>query len=182
MTKDEIEFTKSWWFQVCRDDEKFSRWIKKLQVTEIGGYDDHINFLASEMDFVSERDRKILINIAEDEKKHSGILLELMEDRKISPSILGPETTSSYWSYMNQQYATLPQYAAVNHFGEALAADRFEIILDHPKTPSDVVQAIRLILPDEVFHRETLQRMAGEEALMHMKLHHDFAFYKLIRK
>lgn len=181
MNKDEIEFTKTWWSAVCKDSARFVKWMQKLQITEIGGYTDHVDFLKSGIGY-DERSAKILMNIAEDEMKHSNILTGLMNYRGIElvePTI---ETCSSYWTYMNQQYDDLKTYAAVNHFGESLAAERFEIILDHPDTDVDVRYALKIILPDEVFHRETLQRMAGEAALAKMEAHHDLAFGRLIGK
>lgn len=181
MSKDEIEFTKTWWSAVCKDPARFAKWLQKLQITEIGGYTDHVDFLKSGIGY-DERSKTILMNIADDEMKHSLILRGLMGCRGIEVIEPTMETCSSYWTYMNQQYDDLRTYAAINHFGEALAADRFEIILEHPDTDIDVRFALRSILPDEIFHRETLQRMAGEAALAKMKTHHDLAFGKLIGK
>lgn len=181
MTSEEIDFTKAWWVNVTNDTTKFSKWLQKLQVTEISGYQEHVDYLSNHT--VSKRSALILMNVAEDELKHSNILLELMADRKIEPVLeKNKEVTSSYWDTMNSTVLSFEDYCAVNHFGEGLAAARFEIILGHENTPHDIKEALRMILPDEVFHRETLLRLSSEESLAAAAAHHRRALNALMRK
>lgn len=188
MTNEQIQFTKEWWAAVCKNPEKFERWIQKLQLTEIEGGQGHDQFLlfaglVARIE-IPKRAITILNNISADEKKHSDLLLNLMHSRGITPIVFPQDChRSSYWDYMNDNMEfNLAEYSAVNFYGEGLASERFEIILDHPDTAADVKETIRLILPDEIFHRETLGRLAGEEALAKIKPHHDFAFGRLITK
>lgn len=82
---------------------------------------------------------------------------------------------------LNEHIVDLPTACAVNFFGESLAAYRFEIIQSMPETPSDIRTAFDIILPDEQFHRETLQRLSGEEALMKIRPVHELALAALKR-
>lgn len=178
MNKDEIEFTKAWWERTVNDPAKLTKWLQKLQRTELSGYHDHVVFMAQNE--VSDRERLILTNIANDEFKHSDLLIELFESRKIP---VNPESDpSTYWDDVLSNVSSTAEYCAANYFGEALASYRFEIILGMPQTPSDIREVIGKVLPDEIFHRETLMRLAGEEAIEKIKVFHENAYKKLTRK
>jgi hypothetical protein len=178
MNKPDIEFTKAWWLRTINDQAKFVSWLQKLQRTELGGYTDHIDYMAKNS--LSEREKLILTNIAMDELNHSNMFIDLMNDRKIPVDPTGVQST--YWDELLAVSTNFNEYCAANYFGEALAAYRFEIILDMPETPSDIREVISRALPDEIFHRETLMRLSGEEALAKLKVVHDAALLKLTGK
>lgn len=171
-TKDqEVLFTSDWWSRTLKDEPKLIAWLQKLQQTEIGGYDDYMEFIRRFEP--EERTHRIFTNIALDEQKHSGIIIGVLHERGRSISKI--QMPSTYWSSMNEHITDLQTAAAVNYFGEALAAFRFEVILDHPETPADLKEMLSIILPDEQFHRETLMRLAGNDKLEEFALHHHAA-------
>lgn len=176
MNKLDIEFTQAWWTRCLANPEKLTAWLQKLQRTEIGGYTDHIKFMSENQ--VTDRERMILTNIANDELNHSNMLVELLTDRKIAVVADGEQST--YWSEVLGSVNGISEYCAANYYGEALAAWRFEVISDMTSTPSDIREFIRRALPDEIFHRETLQRLAGPTALTAVGLIHDQAYGKLV--
>lgn len=162
----DIEFTKTWWANLLKDEVRLTKWLQKLQRTEIGGFYDYQAILNDDAYKIDERTQKIFVNIALDEFKHSNLLLDLFEARKIEPAEIGaPETISSYWTQMNERIISVDTFCAVNYYGEGLAAFRFEIIQAHPNTPADIKFFIDQALPDEQFHRETLKRLSSEESL-----------------
>jgi rubrerythrin len=185
-SNDDIEFTKEWWKKCCADPVKMARWLQKLQITEIEGgldYDMLLNhtyeqqMAAPDQFVIDDRIRRVFANIGEDEHKHSGILLDLMADRKITPAAHGQTgTQSSYWTTMNKEIVDLDTYCAVNYLGEGLAAFRFEIIHEMACTPQDISNALDIILPDEQFHRQTLKRMTQDEMLERILQVHQHAF------
>lgn len=176
-----LELTKNWWRRVVANDQALSLWIQKLQVTEIGGHNDHFEFM--EQNTVPIREARILTNIALDEEKHSNLLLDLMESRGIQRRYIDDEGMQSfYWRKMNEQVNSLESYCAVNYFGESLAADRFSILHEMPETPSDIREFISKALPDEIFHRETLMRLAGEETMARLRPVHEETLAKLLHK
>lgn len=172
----EVAFTQAWWRRCCADPAMMETWLKKLERTEISGFYDWR--LYQTKFFMKDKQLQIAENIAQDEKKHSGYLIDLMDSRNIIP-LTGNMHVSSYWDELNIQVKDLRTCAAVNYFGEALAAFRFEIIIDMTETPSDIFSVISKILPDEQFHRETLQRMAGENAIALVKPYHEAALLNL---
>lgn len=175
MNKTDIEFTKDWWTRTVADNDKLTKWLQKLQRTELGGYQDHIDYMSTHE--VTDRERKILTNIAEDELVHSGLLVAMFEERGIA--VVPEGVQSTYWDDVLTDVSSTAEYCAANYFGEALASYRFELILGMPNTPEDIRYVISRALPDEIFHRETLCRMAGEEAVAKIKVVHDAAYLKL---
>lgn len=171
----EVAFTNQWWKGVVADEAKLLKWLQKLQQTEIGGYDDYMSFLS--LYKVDERTTKVFTNIAEDEKKHSGLIIDLLESIGSKASVIAMPST--YWDDMNGYICDVKSAAAVNYFGEALAAFRFELIEEHPDTPANVRELIQKVLPDEQFHRETLKRIAGDSILELYSTYHFDAVEKL---
>lgn len=170
-----LDETRAWWRRTVNDETQLKRWLQKLYRTELEGYTDHLGFLATE-GAIEERTAKILLNVALDELKHSHLLADILADRGYN---LGAPPASLYWEEMNSHVVCLEDYCAVNHYGEALAAFRFEVIHEMPETPSDLRRALEIILPDEQFHRVTLEKLAGDKALARMAEVHEKASKKL---
>lgn len=171
----EVQFTSDWWSRVTKDEAKLIAWLKKLYGTEIGGHDDYFVFL-NRFD-VDDRTTKIFTNIALDELKHGGLIENLLDSRgyKLDPN--PPQST--YWHEMDSHITDLSTAAAVNYFGEALAAFRFEVIIDHKDTPADIKEILHIILPDEQFHRTTLRKIAGNDTIERFQEIHDNAVRRL---
>lgn len=174
---EQVQFTTEWWAKLCKDDEKMVKWLQKLYHTELDGYVDWINLEDIFSYQITDRTKAILTNIANDELKHSNIISELLSDRGYS--IIDNVPKSQYWDQMNINIVDLNTACAVNYYGEALAAFRFEVLVEHPDTPRDIKNALGIILPDEQFHRETLKRLAGDEALSKLREKHDQAMANL---
>lgn len=171
----EVQFTSDWWVRVNNDETKLIAWLRKLYGTEIGGAADYHRFLRNYV--VEERIARIFNNIADDELKHGGLIRAVLANRgyKLDPN----PPVSEYWKEMDANIVDLQTAAAVNYFGEALAAFRFEVIIDHPATPSDVKEILHIILPDEQFHRTTLKHIAGSDTLERFQSIHDAAVARL---
>lgn len=166
----EVAFTQNWWRRCTSDESKLVAWLQKLQITEVMGYYDWEKF--DQRFNRDDRTSRIIQNIGMDEMKHSNLLLDLFQDRGIQPAKHSRETTSLYWEAMYKEITDLETCCAVNYYGEALAAFRFEVIQAMPETPSDIKYFLDKALPDEQFHRETLMRLAGDEALEKVKATH----------
>ena len=165
---EEVAFTSDWWSRTVKDEAKLIKWLQKLQQTEIGGFDDW-NAYADTFK-PDERTLKIISNIADDELKHSCLIVNLLNERGFHNSL--DKMPSQYWDTMNTHIVDLETAAAVNYFGEALAAFRFEILVEHKETPGDIRDLLRIVLPDEQFHRQTLKRIAGDRLDEFVDHHH----------
>jgi hypothetical protein len=156
-------FTTAWWGRLLADDAKLVAWLQKLRHTEQGGYEDYTDL--AERFAMDERGQRQFANIAADEAKHAALIGELLTAR--GHALLPRDATepSLFWAEMHEHIVDLPTAAAVNYFGEALAAFRFAVILAHPGTPADVRELLTVVVADEIFHREALGRMAGDLVL-----------------
>ena len=177
MKKPDIEFTKAWWLRTIHDPVKLSAWLQKLQRTELAGYVDHIEYMRGKT--LPNRTAKILTNIAMDELTHSNMIIDLMGERNIPVDPDGVHST--YWDTVLASVSNIDEYCAANYYGEALASYRFEIILDMKETPSDIAEVISKALPDEIFHRQTLYKLAGDEALLKVRAYHNAALESIIK-
>jgi hypothetical protein len=176
LTKDEeVTFTKDWWSRTLKVEMKLINWLRKLHGTEIGGYEDYQRF--KQLYKPEERTERIFTNIANDELKHGEVIVALLGSRGFVLGEGAPKST--YWHEMDSHITDLSSAAAVNYFGEALAAFRFEIMYEHKETPEDIKNMLDIILPDEQFHRETLKRLAGDEILSKFREKHNEAVAKL---
>jgi hypothetical protein len=161
----EVEFTRNWWLRCLKDEAKLTAWLQKLQLVEVSGADDWITFIG-DFNIGPGKVRTTLENISNDEDKHSKLLIKLMEERGITPMYWRHYNVSTYWESMYKEITDFQTCCAVNYYGEGLAAFRFEVLQSMEETPSDIKEFLRIALPDEIFHRETLKRLAGEEALV----------------
>ncbi len=176
MTLDEqVTFTKSWWEKLVIDEARMITWLQKLYGTEVGGFVDYQGFL--EIYPALERTTKILRNIANDELRHSNIIIDVLDARGHKADPDAPNST--YWQTMDSHIVDMETACAANYYGEALAAFRFEILAEHPKTPLDIKEMLGIILPDEQFHRETLKRLAGPDILENFRIIHEEAVSEL---
>jgi rubrerythrin len=156
-----IQFTTAWWERTLKDEAALIRWLQKLRHTEYGGFEDYTGF--TQRFAADERAKNQFRYIADDELKHSLLISELLRSRGHELDMT--PTPSLFWGTMNEHIVDLQSAAAVNYFGEALAAFRFEILIAHEQTPKDIKDMLGIILPDEQFHREALMRMAGEDMI-----------------
>lgn len=174
-------FTRDWWKRCLADPEKLHAWLVKLRSVEVDGFIEHMAFMRNTSYMMSIREQAILTNIALDEKRHGLLLEALLFSRGACPPA-SPKCISTYWNEVLSEAKTPSAYYAANYFGERLAAERFEIILDIPETPSDIREVLQAVLPDEIFHRETLKRLAKPEDLALYEAKHQAALQKLVHK
>lgn len=158
--------TVTWWEGLLKDEAAMMRWLKKLQVTEYGGYTGNLE--ANER-WNPENDGRVasfLKKTADDELRHSGLLVKIIHDR--GEHLADQNAMSSfYWDEMDKGIVSLKTCCAVFYFGEQLASDRFEVLLDHPKRPPQDTGRHRRVLAHRSARRDLsrarLSRTRGRE-------------------
>jgi tRNA isopentenyl-2-thiomethyl-A-37 hydroxylase MiaE len=162
MNKFDVEFTKRWWEVLLGDEERMARWLQKLQKTEFSGYADN---LAAIDQWAGDNiaAQTVLRATAEDELRHSDLLVEVLNGRGLSTDSNPPE--SVYWSEMDKEINDLSSCAAVFHLGEQLACDRFEVLIQHPGTPDDIMGFLKSALPDEQYHARSFRKLTDDVTL-----------------
>lgn len=171
MTPDDKAFTVAWWDQLLVDEPRMIRWLQKLHGTEFSGFQDNYDAAIK-----WGGDNLAVINVfkqtGDDEMRHAALLEDLLKGRGAWPIEVVPEE-SAYWAEMDKYIVDLKTCAAVFFLGEHLAAERFQVLLDHPGTPADIRYFLERALPDERHHARVFNRMTDSYALIQMAAIHD---------
>ncbi len=179
----DVEFTRSWWSLLIKDDTHLNKWLQKLQVTELAGYYDNLEAIVKFKRDINSNTRiqELLLRTASDEKNHSNMLVDILADRGVPvySDIEADENKSLFWSELEASIVDIRTMAAVYYLGEELAAFRFEIIYDNPSTPSDIRRFIEKALPDEKYHARGYLMHTSDEALTSVISQYDLVVNKL---
>lgn len=173
MNIDDVAYTMAWWEKLVKDEGRLITWLQKLHETEYAGYQDNVD-AAEKWTTKNSTPYNVLMKTGSDEAYHADLLRDVLRGRGVWPIEQAPRP-SEYWDFMGSKIDSLETCAAVFHFGEQLAADRFEIMLDLPCTPSDVRWFLRKALPDEDMHARAFRRLSNESCLYEMTRWHEKA-------
>lgn len=173
--------TLKWWEELLESESRLIMWLQKLQVTEIDGYSGNFEANAKWNPYGDRFVEKVFINTARDELMHSNMLIEILKERGCLP-LKNQSPTSIYWEEMEKEVTNLREMCAVFYLGERLAAERFEVIAEHKKTPEDIKYFLDRALPDEQYHQKCYGKMAGPDAIAKMRTCHDEIIAKILGK
>ncbi|MEC7577084.1 MAG: ferritin-like domain-containing protein [Pseudomonadota bacterium] len=167
MSELSIEFNKDytiqWWERLLDDEDAMNKWLSKLWNTEKNGF---FGGLRSARKFTEEGSdlRATFCKIAKEEWRHSQVLHRILKARGITP-VAEEQENSKYWPHVMKGVKDLQSVAAASAIGELLAAKRFEVIQQHPRTPKDILVFINQALPEEQGHFDSYAAIAGEAAM-----------------
>jgi hypothetical protein len=176
----DASITTRWWEELLKDECRMNNWLLKLQQTELDGY---IGNIAADGKWNTAPDltiRKVLKATANDEQRHSDLLVKLIRDRGLEPYQY-ESGVSGYWSDMDAAITDIKSFCAVCHIGERLAAERFEILLKHSDTPRDIKIFLEKALPDESYHATAFLACAGEVEIEKAMIVHNIAMQRLLK-
>jgi hypothetical protein len=186
MTAETKQITLSWWEKLLNDEGLLLAWLKKLQLTEWSGYTGNIE---ANLRWNPRGPRynshasAFLKRTASDEQRHSNALALILLERGEEPVTDSAATRSSfYWDEMEKHVTSLETCCAMMYFGEQIAADRFEVLLKHPRTPNDLKGFLRKALPDEAYHAKGFAALAGPEAIAEMARVHTETMTQLLQQ
>lgn len=178
MSAEQIAHTNAWWGSLVQDKARLVAWLQKLHNSEIHGYTEYRGFIKRyHPDLVTQT---ALRAMAQDEQRHAAILDQCLSYMNEVP--VHSFGQSQYWNEMQSHAYDFKTACAVKFYGEALAAQRFELLRDHPNTPDDLFHAFRWITPDEERHCQIMFLFAGPEAICQMEQHHLNAVANLVKK
>jgi len=165
---DEREFTKTWWKNLCADEDRLIKWLQKLQHTERHGFYDNHDAIERFTDPMKDKNAiKVLTQTAIDEWRHADLLVGLIHNRGLA--ITAP-VKSLYWDEMEKVIVDLDTCMAAFHLAETLAAWRFEIFYEYENTPNDVKQWLETVIPDEQYHGKIFRKLTSEDTIARIKI------------
>jgi hypothetical protein len=178
MSAEQIAHTNTWWGSLVQNQARLVAWVQKLYNSEIHGYQEYMEFITRYRPDVNTS--IMLQRMASDELHHSAILDQCLS--YLNAQILTAVDQSEYWREMQKNAISFETACAVKFYGESLAAQRFELLRDHPDTPNHLFHAFRWITPDEESHRQVMFVLAGPQAIVEMEEHHIKAVANLVKK
>ncbi|UTC28904.1 hypothetical protein MARCHEWKA_03920 [Brevundimonas phage vB_BpoS-Marchewka] len=177
MTPEDYAFTRQWWDKLLADDARMIRWLQKLWATEHAGYDDNYQ-AAKRWSGGNIGVMNIFMKTGDDELRHAALLETVLKGRGVWPITETPPE-STYWEDMDKGVVSLETCAAVFYMGEHLAAERFQVLLDHEGTPADIKGFLVSALPDERHHARVFRKLTTPAALADMQARHDAAVARI---
>jgi hypothetical protein len=163
-------FTIAWWEKLLSDGQKMHKWLQKLRRTEASGYDDNLQAIR-DYDISHSGITRILKKTAEDELRHSDLLIKVLRGRGLEIENEGED--SLYWPEMSKVVNDLDTFAAMCYLGEGLASYRFKIMLNHPGTPADIKEFLSKALPDEMYHEKVFRILTTTDTIARVQNHHE---------
>lgn len=117
--------------------------------------------------------QKVLVTIAEQERRHAGWVGDLLRARGETPAPL--RKPERYWDQTLGAIDSLQTGAAVAAHAEEMRLARIEVIAsdDAADAPEDIRAVFARILPDERFHARAFASMAGASALAQTRGNHE---------
>lgn len=159
MTPEDTAFTIAWWDRLLGDDARMQRWLQKLWATEYSGWKDNYD-AAVRWGGDNLAVMNVFLKTGDEEMKHAELLEGVLRGRGWWHAPEGPpQAESAYWNAMEAAIDSLETCAAVFHYGEHLAAERFQVLYDHPDTPDDIRAFLAIALPEERHHARVFFKM-----------------------
>ena len=177
MTPQDLAFTRQWWDRLLADDERMVRWLQKLWGTEHSGYQDNYD-AAQRWGGANPGVINVFQKTGDDELRHADLLETVLYGRGAWPIEQAPPD-STYWEDMEAGIVSLETCAAVFYMGEHLAAERFQVLLDHEGTPADIRGFLVSALPDERHHARVFRKLTTDAALCDMQARHEAAVRRI---
>lgn len=167
-----VEFTKNWWSNLLKKEDKLNAWLIKLFFNEHIASLRFDNIIDKFNQEISEIDFKLFRNISKDEKHHASLLMVYLAAKNIYlDNTL--QLQSKYWPE-TEKYSTIFELAcAVAAYAEVTALIRFRILVNDNQTPKDLKILFETILPDEERHAKILTELAGPKSMQEIRPYHE---------
>jgi len=151
---------EQWLQEVKASPEKLKHWLGRQYVGEALAA-DRIQQLA---DQCVNRSMHVLQRIADDERKHTEWVKELLAVRNIELPELSMDGTR-YWEPILDHLHSFEEVAGAGHHAETMRLARIRMLAEDLEIDSDIREVFKKILPDEEFHARAFAAMSTAEAI-----------------
>jgi rubrerythrin len=151
-----------WWNDTKNDQVRLVDWLKKQYRGEVTAA-SRITRLAENYD-ATDKQKKLLNKIADDEMQHAIWIRELLRNRGIPLPSLN-EAEDRYWAETLPGIEDFETGAAVGAHAEGMRLERIFVIANDVDAPEDIRNTFARILKDETFHEQAFISLTNEAAL-----------------
>jgi rubrerythrin len=164
-----MKTSQEWWDEVKNSPAKFNEWLVKQYRGEVTAA-QRIMEIIDRFD-VTSKAKRILAEIAEQEKTHAEWVLNLLKARGVTPSV--DNAGERYWKETLPAAVDFETTAAIGAHAEQMRLERIEVIAADKDAPFDVRETFSKILKQELWHAEAFKRLAGPDAIARTKYSHE---------
>lgn len=156
-----MKTSEQWWTDTKADPAKLHDWLIKQHRGEVTAA-ERILAMLDKFEVNSKHTRTIK-EIAKQEEFHAKLVLKLLTDRGIEPSVEGAE--DRYWKEVLPAAIDFETTAAIGAHAERMRLERINAIVADRDAPVDIRVVFAYIQKQEMWHTEAFARMAGSDAL-----------------
>jgi rubrerythrin len=162
--------TAAWWNAIKQDPALLEDWLEKQlrgERTAVGRLEAFCEAFVPP----DHRWHRTLRIIQAQEQQHAAWILRLLDDRGFSTELRGDP--QRYWESTLPAVRSPESAAAASAYAESMRLERIRLIAGDPGAPTDIGEAFRRILPQEIFHARAFREMAGEDAMAELLAAHE---------
>jgi tRNA isopentenyl-2-thiomethyl-A-37 hydroxylase MiaE len=156
-----MKTSQQWWDEVKNNTELLHEWLVKQYRGEVTAA-IRIRAVIEKFDLTAKA-KRILNEIASQEEKHAELVLKLLTDRGITPSVEHAE--DRYWKEVLPSAVDFATTAAIGAHAEAMRLERIGAIVSDPNTKGDIRLVFAYIQKQEVWHAHAFTKLAGAVAM-----------------
>jgi rubrerythrin len=164
-----MKTSKEWWDETKVDAVKVNTWLQAQYTGEITAAGRIVDF--GEKYAATDKEKKILNFIADQERTHADWIKTLLITRGIEPKVGNPN--KRYWKETMPGIKDFATGAAVAAHAEAMRLDRIRAISEDEQAPADIRLTFMKILKDEIGHERMFRQLSNAEALEATLGHHE---------
>lgn len=153
--------TQQWMQEVKTVPGKLEKWLERQYIGEALAA-QRIQTLADTQ--IGTKHWRILERIAQDEKRHTSWIADLLHHRNIPL----PEVTYDgvrYWQPILDNLHTFAEITGAGHHAEAMRLVRIKALAEDTDIAEDIREVFAKILPDEQFHTLAFGKLSTPEAI-----------------
>lgn len=158
------EKTRTWWLELLANQTRLHSWLVRLYNNERDACGRFQDFAARYCKDDLEA-YHLFSFIAEQERKHGLIVLNVLIERKIVEREKPAGLAERYWQNVLPCVKDKASAAGVGALAEQLSLERMRVIINCDETPDDLREMFRQIEPDESLHAKALANLAGKHGI-----------------
>lgn len=165
-----MKTTEQWWKEVSSNEAKMIDWLKDQYHGEVTA-EARIRAIIDDYPEITARQKVLITQIANDEKRHAEWVAELLHSRGIPAEVLKKE--ERYWGkVLPKEKLSFEQVCAIGHLAEVMRLERIKLLASDYRF-KDIADVFERILPDETFHAKAFGAMSTPECIEAARLNHN---------
>ena len=167
-----MQTSLQWWNKTKSNPDLLINWLKNQYHGERTAAVKIRELFLTEDINLSEKEEKLILQIAKEEDLHADWVAKLLQDRGVSAEILDKE--SRYWDkVLDNKKHSKEELAAIANLAENMRLERIKVIAEDSTADADIRAVFKKILPMEVKHEHIFGSMTNRESIIKALSNHE---------